>query len=107
MEICSHSQWVVWVYGAFILLGGVMGWVKAKSKPSLISGTLFGVLLIADGFWMSSDRHNALIAGVALAGILLVVMGIRFVRTKKFMPAGLTASLSLIVALILVTALLR
>ena len=97
---------IVWTYGVLVLAGGVIGWVKAKSKPSLIAGVLFGLLLIADGFWISRDRrHQGLIAGIVLSGTLLLLMGIRFIKTRTFMPAGLTATLSLVVVALLLIAL--
>ncbi|MDY7013531.1 MAG: TMEM14 family protein, partial [Cyanobacteriota bacterium] len=34
-------------YGLLALFGGIMGYVKVKSKASLISGTISGVLLIS------------------------------------------------------------
>ncbi len=80
---------ILWVYGALVLAGGVMGWVKAKSKPSLIAGVAFGAALIATG-WCPYARW----VGATLAAALGVIMGVRFGQTKKFMPAGLTFLLS-------------
>ncbi len=38
---------MVWVYAALVLAGGMIGYAKAGSKPSLISGLVFGLLLAA------------------------------------------------------------
>jgi uncharacterized membrane protein (UPF0136 family) len=88
---------IVWVYGALVLAGGVMGWVKARSKPSLIAGVAFGAALIATG-WCPYARW----VGAGLAAALGIIMGVRFAKTKKFMPAGLTFVLSGIVLVALV-----
>ncbi len=80
---------ILWVYGALVLAGGVMGWVKAQSRPSLIAGVAFGTALIAAG-WCPYARW----VGATLAAALGVMMGVRFGQTKKFMPAGLTFVLS-------------
>ena len=79
-----------------------MGFVKAQSKPSLISGLVFGVALLASGLGVWNGSRQALVIAEVLAVILMVVMGIRFARTKKFMPAGLMAGMSLLVAIVLV-----
>lgn len=61
------------VFGVLTLLGGIIGFIKAKSLPSLIAGTLCGLVLIAAGALIIYGKVNvALILGllisVALAG---------------------------------------
>jgi uncharacterized membrane protein (UPF0136 family) len=92
---------IVWVYGALVLFGGVMGWVKAQSKPSLISGIVFGVALIVVGVGVNQGRASDVWAATALACLLAVAMGVRFAKTKKFMPAGLITILSAVVVVVL------
>ena len=43
---------IVMVYGVLVLVGGVMGFVKAHSKPSLIAGLVFGGALQVSGVLM-------------------------------------------------------
>ena len=95
---------IVWIYGVLVLVGGLMGWVKAKSKPSLVSGLIFGVLLILQGYWIWQGSASGVMQASVTTGLLAVVMGARFIATKKFMPAGLLTLLSLAV---LITLLLR
>lgn len=95
---------IVWIYGALVLVGGVMGWVKAKSTPSLISGLVFGSGLIFIGYGIRQGHAADVTVACIIAGLLAVIMGIRFGKTKKFMPAGLITILSVVV---LVTLLLR
>ncbi len=96
---------IVLVYGALVLLGGVMGYAKAQSKPSLFAGVGFGLALLASGAMLWQGNSRALPGATVLAAVLLLVMGIRFARTKKFMPAGLVALMSLVVVIVLVRAL--
>ena len=95
---------LVWVYGTIVFVGGLIGWLKARSTPSLLSGLVFGVLLWLCGLGMwQGQRFGLTVAGV-LALVLALVMGTRFVKTKKFMPSGLVAVLSAVVFVVLVIA---
>ncbi len=81
---------ILWVYIALLLAGGLMGFVKAKSKISLITSAIFAVLL---ALCATSVIRPFYIADI-LVGLLLVVFGMRFARGKKFMPSGLMMGLS-------------
>lgn len=76
-------------YGVLVLAGGVVGYIQAKSKPSLISGSISGALLIIGGLM----EWNAIPIGLTVAKVvtiaLLVVFTLRLVKTRKFIPAGL------------------
>ena len=98
---------LVWVFGGLVILGGVMGFLKAKSKASLISGLVFGVLLVLCGYAIYEGRTVGLQAGALISLVLALIMGRRFLATKKFMPAGLVAGLGLIVTVVLALALFR
>ena len=97
--------WLILVYALLVAIGGVIGYVKAKSNQSLISGLGSGVAL-AIAWYISLQNPTA---GLALAAVialaLLVVFALRFRATGKFMPAGLLAILSLIMTVLFVTAL--
>lgn len=80
----STSQ-ILWVYVGLLLVGGIMGWVKAKSKMSLIASTGFAILLALCALGTIADP----IVPKILLGLLLVVFGMRLAKTKKFMPAGM------------------
>lgn len=86
---------IIIIYGLVVLAGGLMGYRKARSTPSLIAGLAFGLALIVSGLYAWQGQRMGLIAATALAGALLVVMSFRCAKTKKFMPAGLIALLSL------------
>ena len=61
------------VFGILTILGGIIGFVKAKSRASLIAGSICGIVLVASGvIIMRGEPRFGLILGllvsVALAG---------------------------------------
>ena len=96
------GQIVLGVYGALLILGGVMGRVKAGSKVSLWAGGLFGVASLV-ALWVSlSDPAQGMLLGGLLAFLLTGIFISRFVRTRKWMPAGAIMLLSLAVGILLI-----
>ncbi len=89
----SSSLIILWVYIVLLLGGGLMGFIKAKSKISLVTSALFAVLL---ALCATSVIRPFYVADV-LVGLLLVVFGIRFAKGRKFMPSGLMLALSAVV----------
>ncbi len=80
------AVWVVAVYGMVSLVGGVIGYVKAKSTASLVAGTVSGAILVACANGM--QRGSALAAGGSLLVAVLLVG--RFLgtwqRNRRVMP---------------------
>jgi uncharacterized membrane protein (UPF0136 family) len=77
---------VFWIYVVLLLVGGLIGFLKAKSKVSLITSAVAAALLVLTRLGIFS--HPIAIANVIMAA-LLVVFAIRLGKTKKFMPSGL------------------
>eukprot|EP00934_Nitzschia_sp_Nitz4_P005136 Nitzschia sp. Nitz4//scaffold351_size16537//8369//8707//NITZ4_008852-RA/size16537-processed-gene-0.7-mRNA-1//1//CDS//3329548884//5126//frame0 len=80
--------------GGLVILGGAYGYLRKGSSMSLVAGATLGSLLVGSGVLISrgeSFQGHALASGSA--GILTLAMAQRFMTTKKFMPAGLVASL--------------
>ncbi|GAA5836087.1 hypothetical protein JCM9279_002189 [Rhodotorula babjevae] len=77
-----------------IALGGLLGFVKRGSYASLIAGSGSGALL---GYGVQLQRANPANVQllVSVSALLAMVMGMRFIRGRKFMPAGLVTLLSL------------
>jgi uncharacterized membrane protein (UPF0136 family) len=82
---------ILWVYIALLIVGGIMGLVKAGSKISLISSVLFAVLLALFASHVLSWTAGADI----LLAVLLLVFAIRYAKGRRFMPAGLMIILTL------------
>jgi uncharacterized membrane protein (UPF0136 family) len=100
-------QWprvLLYIYGVLLILGGSMGYIKARSVPSLVAGLVCGLIAIFLGYdyvWHFAP-HCALI----IALVLIFLMGRRYLRTRQPMPALLIVVLSLIVAVVQVYILL-
>ncbi|XP_023272658.1 transmembrane protein 14C-like [Seriola lalandi dorsalis] len=88
-------DWVGYGYAALIASGGVIGYVKAGSVPSLAAGLLFGGFAGFGAYQISNDPNNVWVS-LATSGALTGVMGKRFYGSRKFMPAGLMAGASLL-----------
>ncbi len=91
----------LFVFGAVTIAGGVMGFVKAKSRASLIAGSVSGALLLLAGFLASGGLGPSKVTTGAVLGLVVsLALAARFVmtflRSRKMMPAGLMALLSVI-----------
>lgn len=88
------------LYGALLIAGDIIGKVKAGSSASLFAGAVSGAVALV-GFWQSLlDPAVGFLTG-GLVGLLLTGIFLsRFVRTRKFMPAGLVLLLSLLVGIL-------
>ncbi|XP_070556116.1 transmembrane protein 14C-like [Ptychodera flava] len=80
-------------YAVVVTVGGIIGYVKAGSTMSLMSGLCFGALAFLGAYQTSQNPRNFYIA-LGTAAILAGVMGMRFSKSGKFMPAGLVCILS-------------
>jgi uncharacterized membrane protein (UPF0136 family) len=89
---------LLYVYGVLLMVGGIMGYVKAKSVPSVVAGVVCGLIALFLG--ANYTWHYAPYAALALALVLIFLMGRRYLRTRKAMPALLIVVLSVIVAIV-------
>ena len=91
---------LIGVYGLIVFAGGLMGFVKAGSKPSLIAGTVSAAVL-ALAFWMGEGRGNGvegLWIAAGVAALLSIVFLMRFLKTHSFMPSGMMLIISVAAA---------
>lgn len=91
------SQWVVLIYGLLILVGGMIGFAKAHSAPSLIMGISFSIVIFLSAWLMFKGNKLGNTIAMVCSGLLTLFFAYRFFLTEKFMPAGLMVILSLIV----------
>lgn len=92
------GQVTLGIYGLLLAVGGLIGYFKAGSRASMIAGLLSAAA--AFGAMGLSVAGNALgpPVGLLLAVVLFVMFGYRYaVKTKKFMPSGMLAIISLLV----------
>ena len=82
----SIAAVVVGLYGAFSLLGGVIGYVKAKSQASLVAGSVSGTLLLVCAYGIHQGNRAAAVSTLLIA----LALGGRFAstwrRTHRVMP---------------------
>jgi uncharacterized membrane protein (UPF0136 family) len=83
---------VLWVYIVLLVGGGLMGYVKAGSKVSLVMSGVFALLL---GLCAGNVLRMRWLPEILL-GVLAVVFLMRLLKTKAFMPAGLMLALTLL-----------
>jgi len=69
-------------YGALALLGGVMGYVKANSRASLIAGGASGLILLG-GAWLALSQP---VLGLAIVSLVSAALIARFARGKRTNP---------------------
>lgn len=100
------ATWSILIYGLLVLLGGVMGYVKAKSQASLVSGLGSGVALLVA--WLICRQLPLVGLGLAtLIGLILFIVFVkRFSNTRAFMPAGLMMVLSFAATVVFLVGLL-
>ena len=88
----NFANTVLWVYIVLLVVGGMIGFLKAKSKVSLIMSVTFAALLALCAI---GEVFKYYMADIFLAA-LLVVFAIRLAKTKKFMPSGMMLILTLV-----------
>ena len=96
----------LYVFGALTMAGGIMGYVKAKSRPSLIAGLSSGVLLIGAAYLVGAKGTIGLLLGLVVSLPLAGRFVSAFRKSGKVMPAGLMALLSVAGVVLTIAALL-
>jgi uncharacterized membrane protein (UPF0136 family) len=99
------AAWLVLIYGILVAIGGVMGYVKASSTASLISGGISGLALVGSALAMMRGAYSA---GWWISLIVTLLLLGRFGSVAlskgfKLMPGGLVIIMSVIVLAVLLT----
>src|SRR6266446_5041857 len=90
-EIMNPNK-VLWIYIILLVIGGLIGFLKAKSKVSLIMSAAFAAAL---SLCAARIIFQPYVADILLAALLLV-FAMRLGRTKKFIPAGLMLVITIV-----------
>ncbi len=94
--------WIILLYGVLVAAGGVLGYVRAQSVPSLAAGGVAGALLIGAAIAMMRGAYPL---GWWAALIIAVLLLARFASASfsnfKWMPGGLMIVLSVIAIIVL------
>jgi uncharacterized membrane protein (UPF0136 family) len=86
---------ILWIYIVLLLIGGLIGFLKAGSKASLIASSVSAALLIIASIPSLFQPGARQIIIETILALLLVIFAVRLTKTKKFMPSGLMLVLTL------------
>ena len=85
----SAATIATFIYGLLSGLGGIWGYIKSRSKPSLISGSISGILLIIAAVMQQQGNDLGLLLSKIITLLLVIVFTVRLIKTGKFMPSGI------------------
>lgn len=84
------------IFGVLTIVGGIIGYASKGSVPSIIAGSIAGILLLVGAFLMPGH----LIGGLAIDLIVSLLLAGQFIpkliQSGKVMPAGMMSVLSVI-----------
>ena len=92
-------NWHVWIWSYLVLLlvGGLIGFIKAGSKASLIASVAFAIPLV-----LTVVLGGSVAVALGFLAAHVIFFAVRFARTKKFMPGGLLSIASAAAAIAVV-----
>ncbi|CAA7054297.1 unnamed protein product [Microthlaspi erraticum] len=94
----SMSQKLTLVYASLLGAGGLMGYMKRGSKMSLVAGGGSAALFYYVYTELPANPVLASSIGIVGSAALTGMMGSRYLRTRKVMPAGVVSMVSLVMA---------
>lgn len=100
-------RFYLFAFGVLTIAGGVMGYVKAQSRASLIAGSVSGLLLLLAGYLVGANGRIGLFVGLGVSAALAGRFVMTFRKSGKVMPAGLMAVLGIAGVVLTVLALVR
>ena len=84
------------IFALLTIAGGVMGFVSAHSRASLIAGVVAGVLLLVASFLLNRQQVAALIIGLLVSVLLAGKFIPDFIHKKAIVPGGMMSLLSIV-----------
>jgi uncharacterized membrane protein (UPF0136 family) len=95
------------IFGVLTIAGGIIGYVKASSTPSIIAGSITGILLLI-GAWLLPEHAVAGLLTILIVSLILAAQFVpKFIKTGKAMPAGMMSILSVIGIIVAIVAWVR
>lgn len=89
------------IYGVLLLIGGLMGYLKAQSSASLIMGGIFAIMSFVCAVAIYKEKIWGIYLSFAISLFLAFFFGYRFYSSLKWMPAGMMLIVSALLFLIL------
>src|SRR5256885_16831506 len=87
-EIMSQNA-ILWIYILLLLVGGLIGFLKAGSRVSLITSAVCGSLVVVTTIPRLFDYSLRTALADIIFPVLLVVISLRLAKTKKVNPSRL------------------
>lgn len=94
---------MVLFYAFAVAFGGIIGYAKVGSLPSLIMGVLFGVILLFCSYGLFKKYVWGYMGALAASCILTAFFVARFVISAKMWPGGMMAFLSFMVMILVIS----
>jgi uncharacterized membrane protein (UPF0136 family) len=82
------------IFAVLTIVGGVMGFVKARSAISLWSGIISGLILVIASTFLPDRPIIAGVIGLCVSVLLAGKFVPDYIQKKAFVPAGLMSFLS-------------
>ena len=86
---------ITFCYSLIVLTGGVIGYIKAGSFISILTGIGFSFLLNISAILLFKSRKEGYYTTLALTTILTLFFCYRFFLSFNILPAGLMAVISI------------
>jgi len=82
---------ILWIYIVLLVLGGLVGFLKAKSRISLVTSVAFGIVLGICAVGILPIRVSW-----GILSFLALFFLLRFLKSRKFMPSGMMTLLTFV-----------
>lgn len=96
----KKTAWVVFIYAALVLAGGLIGHIRSDSKASLVAGVVFGFFLFISSYLIFKKKIYGYFSAFFLALLLNGFFTWRFAKTLKIFPPGILSLISLFVVIV-------
>lgn len=84
---------ILWIYIVLLVVGGMVGFLRAGSRASLIASTIFAIALALCAIHVIKPP----LAPDFILAFLVLFFGSRLAKSKKLMPNGLMLILTILV----------
>lgn len=91
----KNQTYAIYIYAILLLVGGIIGFIKAGSLISLGISGVFSFWLMGCAYGLQKNCMASYLAAVSTLIILTAFFTYRYFTTQHFMPGGLMALLTI------------